>query len=129
MKTIVVELKGGKFYDVRVKGEKNILFTPTKFDLDGWHCEIDSYGNITCEYIRIEKGEHYIVTYTLTRDGIETVYSKKTGHSGNVLQERNIGKTINNGKIYLLDLEKVNAKSAYFKPERKICTMHENSNL
>ena len=46
-----------------------------------------------------------------------------------LLQERNIGKTINNGKIYLLDLEKVKAKSAYFKPERKICTMHQNSNL
>ncbi len=81
MKTIVVELKGGKFYDVRVKGEKNIIFTPTKFDLDGWHCEIDSYGDITCEYVRIKKDDHYIVTYTLTHDGIETVYSKKTGYA------------------------------------------------
>lgn len=128
MKTIVVELRGDKFYDVRVKGEKNILFTPTKFDLDGWHCEIDSYGDITCEYVRIKKDDHYIVTYTLTHDGIETVYSKKTGYAGHILQEQKVGNTIKNGIIYLLDLQKVKAKSAYYKPERKICTMYRNSN-
>ena len=129
MKTIVVELRGGKFYDVRVKGEKNILFTPTKFDLDGWHCEIDSYGDITCEYIRVKKDDHYIVTYTLTHDGIETVYNKRTGYPSNMLEERKVGNTIRNGTIYLLDLPKVKAKSAYYKPERKICTMYRNSNL
>lgn len=123
MKTIVVELRGGKFYDVRAKGEKKIIFSPTKFDLDGWHCEIDSYGDITCEYSKIEKEEHYIVTYTLTHEGVENVYTKKTNYPGHMLQERKVGKSNRNGIIYLLDLPKTKAKSAYFKQERKFNTL------
>ena len=60
------------------------------------------------------------MTYTLTHDGIETVYNKRTGYPSNMLEERKVGNTIKNGTIYLLDLPKVKAKSAYFKPKRRI---------
>lgn len=123
MKTIVIELRGGKFYDVRAKGEKNIIFSPTKFDLDGWHCEVDSYGDITCEYTRINQGEHYIVTYTLTHDGVEKVYTKKTNYPGHLLQEGKVANSIKNGTIYLLDLPKTKAKSAYYKKAKEISTL------
>lgn len=120
MKTIKIELRNGKFSEVKVKGLKGIQFTKDSLDLDGWHCEVDSYGDITCEYTRIEKGNHYIVTYSLTHDGQETVYTKKTNCPSRKLVEQKVATKVRNGTIYLIDLPKVHARSAYYKPARII---------
>ena len=120
MKTIKIELKNGKFSKVKVKGLKGIQFTKDCLDLDGWHCEVDLQGNITCEYTRIEEGNHYIVTYTLTTDGVESVYTKKNNYPGYKLLEQKVASKVRNGTIYLIDLPKTKARSAYYKPAKII---------